>query len=307
MPCKYINEKPIGAGCIAVVYEVILKNDQKVVVKIKRPNIYEELIQSMKKVDKLIYYSNFFCIFKSMELGKRLEDLKELIFNQLDFDIELEETNYFYKKYKKHPFIMTPKPFNEYSNKSQIVLEFIEGKQIDNLNQEEREKLSLPFTGMLISSMFMDGHYHGDLHTGNMMVVGDKLCIYDFGLVCNFNDEADKETAYNYYMSLMNKEWDKASNILLNRMCEKKIKKEKAFLKSIKKILVFYFETNEVWDPISYIRAISKCIKKYGSVMSKSFVKWELSMITVQGTITQICKKNIWELCREINEIYSLE
>ena len=306
LPIKSITEEPIGAGCIAVVYQAVLKNDQKIVIKIKRPNILEELNKSIRKIERILSYLNYLCLLRNLELSTRLEELKQLIFNQLDFENELNETNYFYNKYKKHTFIRTPKPFLEYSDKSKIVLEFIEGKKIDDLDEKTKEDISLPLTGLLISSMFIDGHYHGDLHTGNMMVTGKKLCIYDFGLVCKFNNDEDKEIAYNYYMFLMNKKWDEASDILLNKMCENEIKNPDQFKKDTIKILITHFEINDKWDPISYVRDISKCIHNHGSTMSKSFVTWELSMITVQGAIAQICKKNIWELCREINNIYSL-
>ena len=260
----------------------------------------------MGKIERVLSYLNCLCILRSLELNSRLEELNQLIFNQLNFENELNETIYFYNKYKKHSFIRTPKPYPEYSDESKLVLEFIEGKKIDDLDEKTRESISLPLTGLLISSMFIDGHYHGDLHTGNMMVTEKKLCIYDFGLVCQFNNEEDKEIAYNYYMSLMNKKWNEAADILLNRMCDTEIKKKDKFKEDIIKILLQHFEINDKWDPISYIRDISKCIHNHGSTMSKSFVNWELSMITVQGAITQICKKNIWELCREINDIYSL-
>ena len=307
IPIKHIDENPIGAGCIAIVYKATLKNDENVVIKVKRPNIEDELNQSMIKVERLLYYLSCICVFRSMELDQRLIELKELIYNQVNFENELSETVYFYKKFKKHKFIKTPKPYQEYSNESMLVLEYINGIKIDDLDDGTKEKISLPLTGLLISSMFIDGHYHGDLHTGNMMYADNKLCIYDFGLVCRFKNEDDKNIAYDYYMSLMNKKWDVAINILLNRMCETKISDEDSFKINMNEILIKHFELNDKWDPVSYIRDVSKCIKDHGSIMSKSFVNWELSMITVQGAITQICKKNIWELCREINDVYSLE
>lgn len=305
IPCETINPYPIGAGCIAIVYEGIIKGGKRIVIKIKRPEIIQKLDNSMIKVEKLLYYVNYLNAFKDMELDKRLIELKSLIYEQIDFNNELKETIYFYNKYKKHHFIMTPKPYEEYSNDSMIVLEYINGKKIDDIDLKKKESISLPFTGFLISSMFIDGHYHGDLHSGNIMMVGNKLCIYDFGLVFTFNN-TDKKMVYEYYLSLMNKQWEKSSDILLNHFCENKIKDEKKFKEDIVKVLVNHFEVNTKWDPVCYIRDISSCIKKHKSTMVKSFVSWELSMVTVQGVITEICKKNIWELCREINDLYDL-
>ena len=211
----------------------------------------------------------------------------------------------FYNKYKKHPFISSHKPYENYSDESLIVMEYVNGKKMNELDTITKEEISLPFAGFLISSMFIDGHYHGDLHTGNMMLVNNKICVYDFGLVFKFNN-LDKKMVYEYYMSLMNKEWDKSSDILLNNFCETEIIEKEKFKNAVTEILIHHFEINTKWDPVSYIRDITKCIKRFNSIMIKSFVSWELSMVTVQGAITEICKKNIWELCREINDLYDL-
>ena len=54
---------------------------------------------SVSEINNLLYYIKYIYILNNIELDKRFEELKNSIYKQLDFN-ELEETKYFYNKYK---------------------------------------------------------------------------------------------------------------------------------------------------------------------------------------------------------------
>ena len=59
-----------------------------------------------------------------------------------------------------------------------------------------------------------------------------------------------------------------------------------------KQLHLIYNLNKKDLDPIVYINQISKT-RKYNSVMVKKYVNWELSMITVQGLISELISDNI--------------
>tara|TARA_B110000971_G_C19979904_1_gene486864 strand:+ start:28 stop:1284 length:1257 start_codon:yes stop_codon:yes gene_type:complete len=295
---KLISPGNIGAGCIAITYIAMLEDNREVIIKIKRPNIERKLNNSFNLINKIISLINNIWLFKDLDLKNRFNELEKVFKTQVDFKEELKELTWFYNKYKDGDNLIIPEPYPELSNEDVITMEYIKGKKISELNDNEKEKLCKPFINFLMSSMFQYGNYHCDLHTGNMIAVDNKLCIIDFGLTCKFN-ELDRVTAYSYYLTLLNKDWDSAIKIIESRLCKDKPKKIKTFRKSVEEILTKYFVEKKVWDPTSYLDELTKCMKKHGTTMVYTFVDWELAMITVQGAIEQLCSKNIWDVCRE--------
>ena len=96
--------------------------------------------------------------------------------------------DYFYDNYKNNDYIIIPKVYKH--SKNIIIMEYIEGEQISNLDVYERSKyimLSLLFCN---NNKFILNCNHGDMHFNNFKKYDfNKLVIYDFGYCFKIHDK----------------------------------------------------------------------------------------------------------------------
>jgi ubiquinone biosynthesis protein len=188
-----IEEVPIGTASIGVVYKAELHNGQKVVVKVRRPNIskliltdFEILIYIVNKMERVSSDLRF------LGLSKMISDFFKSTQTELNFLIEAQNCERLRKNLERidtDRYLIVPKVYREYSTQEMLVLEFLDGRpfnQFSSLEEigsdmvEKLEKSIQLFTHTLLA----DGFFHADLHGGNFFVMKDRrIGIIDFGLM----------------------------------------------------------------------------------------------------------------------------
>ncbi len=188
-----IDEKPIGTASIGVVYKAQLHNGQKVVVKVRRPNIaklimtdFEILIFIVQKLEKVSSEIKF------LGLSKMISDFFKSTQTELNFLIEATNCERLKKNLEsidKDGYLVVPKVFKEFTTQEILVLEFLDGRPFNEFSSlegigldmvEKLEKSIQLFTHTLLA----DGFFHADLHGGNFFVLSDRrIGIIDFGLM----------------------------------------------------------------------------------------------------------------------------
>lgn len=187
-----LNPQAIGTASIGVVYEGELLTGEKVVVKIRRPEVLKSIeadieifyfiVSQLEKVSDEIKY---------LGLSRTVRDLGNSIFNELDFNREAINCRHLgevYKRYDAEGLLHIPKIYDEYSSESVLVLERINGIPFNNqkllLEQEPHLERKLNFAlQIFIKGMFIDGFYHADIHGGNLFLLENgQIGLIDFGL-----------------------------------------------------------------------------------------------------------------------------
>lgn len=188
-----IDPKPIGTASIGVVYKAELHDGQKVVVKVRRPNIAKTLltdfeillfiVQKLEKVSSEIKY---------LGMSRMISDFFKSTQNELNFMIEAQNCERLRKNLEvidKDGFLVVPKVFREYSTMEVLVLEFLDGRpfnefhSMDEIGLDMAEKLEKSIE-LFTHTLLADGFFHADLHGGNFFVLKDRrIGIIDFGLM----------------------------------------------------------------------------------------------------------------------------
>jgi ubiquinone biosynthesis protein len=188
-----IDEKPIGTASIGVVYKAQLHNGQKVVVKVRRPNIaklimtdFEILIFIVQKLEKVSSEIKF------LGLSKMISEFFKSTQMELNFLIEATNCERLKKNLEqidKDQYLVVPKVYREFTTQEILVLEFLDGRPFNEFSSlegigldmvEKLEKSIQLFTHTLLA----DGFFHADLHGGNFFVLQDRrIGIIDFGLM----------------------------------------------------------------------------------------------------------------------------
>jgi hypothetical protein len=171
----YENIQEISSGSIGQVYKITDKNTKKdYALKVIHPFVRYELFI----VKYFIYYlTKLFDINNIIlfDLNLFLIDFEQ----QKDFINEGNNIMYFYHQYKDNHKIKIPQ-LNYLSN-DLLIMEFLEGKKINDFKEHNQYKYSLLFLLFVNNNLQFLKLNHGDLHEGNYKINDDKLIIYDFG------------------------------------------------------------------------------------------------------------------------------
>ena len=302
------DNEPIASASVAQVHKGILKNGKKVAIKILKPNIQNQLFRDFSFFYWIARCLEF-CIpsIKRLKLSKNVEVLSEVSLNELDLTLEAAAADELAENFKDHPNYNVPKIYWEFTTKNMLVLEFVEGVRIDDLDSLKTLKHNIKRiteigTEVFFLQVFRDGFFHGDMHPGNILI--DKqgaLVPIDFGIMGRLSNKDRQFLA-----------------LLLTYLLKK----------NYKKVVEIHHEANMLGTDISHdqlsqaIRAISTPIlnkpigevslakllgqilglsKKFNIEVQPQFTLLQKTMLMAEGTTRQINPNiNMWELSRPL-------
>ncbi len=138
----YIDPKPIASASIGQVHEAKLKkNNERVVIKVKRPGIEEQIIDDF---ETLLFGIS---MLKTVSNDRKINEF-EVLFNEyykllkeeIDFDREASNMEKFQKMFGKKKWIKIPKVYNELSNNDIVTMEYVGAYKIDDLDTIDKLK-----------------------------------------------------------------------------------------------------------------------------------------------------------------------
>ncbi|HJV31400.1 MAG TPA: AarF/UbiB family protein [Bacillales bacterium] len=185
-----INPVPVAAASLGQVHKAILKNGETVAVKVMRPGIEETVTLDLATLKVLIAFARRFTkIGKFVDLREVYQEFEEVIIDELDYTIEANNIEKFRVNFLEFPGVSVPKVYEELSTSKVIVMEFIEGVKINEIDKLEglrvnKKKLASILFLSYLKQIMEDGFFHADPHPGNLLVSHDGTIAYiDFGMV----------------------------------------------------------------------------------------------------------------------------
>ena len=184
------DSQSLAAASVAQVHNAHLKSGEKVAVKVIRPGIFKRIRNDIR----LMYY---FAekIEKKFEFGQVLglvnlvKEFERTIFRELDMLTEAGHIERFIQNFQDVEEIYIPKVYWQYTSKSVLVMEHIEGIKMDNVAEIRRHGLDPQEVAMIglrsfSRQLMAAGIFHADPHPGNTIVMYDgRVSLVDFGIV----------------------------------------------------------------------------------------------------------------------------
>jgi ubiquinone biosynthesis protein len=193
---KTFNTNAIATASISSVFEAELNSGQKVVVKVRKPQIKKVIDVDFSLFKQVIsQIENISEEFRFIGLSRLIDDFHRTVLLELNFNIEKRNLAVLTENISKidtRNILKLPLYYAELSSEDCFVMEFLDGKpfnQIDkkNVTSDLEEKL-LESTAMFLETLMSDGFFHADLHGGNFLLLEDgNIGIIDFGSVGNLN------------------------------------------------------------------------------------------------------------------------
>ena len=183
-----IDEEPMASASIGQVFRAVLKNGEKVVLKVRRDNIdtvVETDLVIMKDMAKFL--EKYDVNAKNMNLLYIVESFENMLKKELSLINERKNIERFENNFKENEHIHVPVVYKELSNNRILCMEFIEGIKITDkekleeagFNPKEIASLGLE---LYIKQVMKYGFFHADPHPGNIFLGKDgKVIFIDFG------------------------------------------------------------------------------------------------------------------------------
>lgn len=183
-----IDETPLGSASIAQVHRATLKTGEEVVIKVQRKGIYETMARDIGLMKKAVKLLPPVSIKNMADLDLVLEEMWRVSQEEMNFLTEAANMEEFGRTNQDIVFVKVPVLYREYTTAHVLVMEYIDGIEIDDKETLLSEGYDLNEIGTKFADNFMkqvmeDGFFHADPHPGNVRIRDGKIVWIDMGMM----------------------------------------------------------------------------------------------------------------------------
>lgn len=236
---------PTASASLAQVHKAKLQSGQQVAVKVRRPNIVEQIEEDMNTLHYFsLVLSRYIRYFRRMRLKEAVNEFRRIIQLEVDFSNEARNIQRLTKAFSGYPRVKIPRVYH--SSPRLLVSEWIEGIKVSN-----REKLLVEgyhppdlarlIAGIWIEQVFEKGLFHADPHPGNIFIMSKrKIGLVDMGVIGEL-DRDDRKNLANLFRAVLHRDPGRIYQILTQMMVFDQSEENKSLRGEISKLLDKYY------------------------------------------------------------------
>ena len=196
---QFIEEAPLGSASIAQVHRARLKNGEEVIIKVERKGIYDTMARDIGLLHRLVKLIPPVGDFKNLvDLDMVLDELWSVAQEEMDFLKEAANMDEFSRNNASVQYVTTPKLYHEYSTGHVLVMEYIDGYSLDDVESLQNagydmDEIGTKFVNNFIKQVMDDGFFHADPHPGNVKIRDGKIVWIDMVMMGRLS-EKDRHT-----------------------------------------------------------------------------------------------------------------
>ncbi len=182
------DQTPLGSASIAQAHAAVLPGGDKVVVKVQREGIYDQMASDIVLLRKAVKPLKYVPTGETVDFDMVLNELWNVSRQEMDFLHEAENAEEFRRLNEDVAYVTCPKIYRELSTRQVLVMEAIDGLMIDDREALKAEEYDLSEVCLKLCTNYMkqvldDGFFHADPHPGNLRVRDGQIVWLDLGMV----------------------------------------------------------------------------------------------------------------------------
>ncbi|MDE3004013.1 MAG: AarF/UbiB family protein [Gemmatimonadota bacterium] len=185
---EMFNDEPLGSASVAQVHTASLRSGARVVVKIQRPGLGDQLSEDLLVLAHLASLAEVtLAKLRPFDLPSLVREFKQSLEAELDFGQEAQNIRRFRRQLADDARVWIPDVIDDLSTARVLTLERSDGVRLEEYvktRPDEARLLARRLGGLFVRQVFRDGVFHADPHPGNIFVMDDGvLCLHDFGMI----------------------------------------------------------------------------------------------------------------------------
>ncbi|MGB1621164.1 MAG: ABC1 kinase family protein [Synechococcus sp.] len=184
-----LEREPISAASLGQVHRGVLKDGQKVAVKVQRPGLREQITLDLYIVRNIAAWLNSNIGLIRSDLVALIDELGRRVFEEMDYLNEADNAEKFRDLHSHNPRIAVPAIYREVTSRRVLTMEWIDGVKLTNLDAVREmgidpDDMVEVGVNCSLQQLLEHGFFHADPHPGNLLALEDgRLCYLDFGMM----------------------------------------------------------------------------------------------------------------------------
>ena len=189
------DETPVASGSIGQVYHAVRHSGERVVVKVKRPDIERIMLADLDLLELVAEQAERLQELRPIRPCMIVEEFRRLIRRELDFVSEASYTAKIGEDLCDNPHVRVPTVCWDMTTGDVLTLERLEGVSLRRKEElaaldVDRKQIARNLAELFLHQFFKTGLFHADPHPGNILVAPDgKICLVDFGMAGRLDAE----------------------------------------------------------------------------------------------------------------------
>ena len=290
---SFFDYEPFKSASIGQVHRGTLSTGEEVIIKLKRPNIYNIMKNDTDNIKQIVEFLEKMGIDTGANTGYVLDESIDFLLAESDYSKEIENAKKFKKRLKKVSWMKIPKVYDELCTENMIVMEYVPSEKLDNISDSRvnKKKVCEALLNSYVIQTMDKGFFHADPHPGNLGFSGNgKLVFYDFGLVIDISDEM-KEGFKEMFVHIINKDTKGIVDVLIRLRVILPTTKDTSDIELFFKTTLNYLETldgNNLKDEILNDDTLLKLAQEKPFIIPTSFVYLAKTFSTIEGTCVKL-------------------
>ncbi len=191
-----LDRNPISAASLGQVHKGVLKNGDKVAVKVQRPGLREQITLDLYIVRNIAAWLNRNVGLIRSDLVALIDELGKRVFEEMDYCNEAGNAEAFARLHASNPRIAVPRIYREATSRRVLTMEWIDGVKLTNLEAVralgvDPDDLVQVGVNCSLQQLLEHGFFHADPHPGNLLALPDgRLAYLDFGMMSEVSRES---------------------------------------------------------------------------------------------------------------------
>lgn len=282
------DETSIAAASIAQVHAARLKSGEKVVVKVRRPQIVE-LVET--DIDALMWLAQLIeRHLPNRDLYEPVAIVREFartIRREMDFTREGHTIEKIASNFSGDPTLFFPQVFWNASSRGILTMEYVNGiKVTDYRSLEEagldRHEIARRGADAILKMVLVHGFFHGDPHPGNVFILPENvICFLDYGMVGRL-DEQLKNYLLDILIAILKRDVDEVISLLLHSGDIADTLNIRGLRRDLSEFIDSYYEL-----PLKEIE-VGKMVQEFIDIATTHQIKFQADMMLLAKTLVTI-------------------